>query len=546
MRLPGDLTIKNILLAIILFGTLFEGNQSVCQEANLHCLEQYWYLDGEYDEQDFGFKVAGDIDVNLDSYGDILVVSGSWDPQIVEVFLGSDAGWSHENKIRLKYDIGPDSSWLSTLGGSFSVEGDINGDGNPDLVLGDMVNNKVYIYYSSTTFSGDYDFQFSTGNYAYGESPERLSSNIDFNNDGYQDIVVSASINHEMQVFYGGLILDDSVDIVVPFPSEFGSLTLAEPKAFVSGDFNADGYSDLANSYTYYPEEYHSLGLVVVSFGDETGFNYTTDWYYVGIDPDSLVGASLQVDDFNQDGIDDLLAGAARNALVFFGGIEFDTIPDFHFTRNGPYHDEMRFELLRTDIDINGDGFHDYISASPGYGQGMLFFTLGGPGNDGKHECTLLFPDDFAYRFGRSFSPVGDVNGDGIDDIIVGDGRDDPWPNPPRGRISIYLGNSELVGTDKTKPMLPKKLQLEVYPNPFNPSTTILYELPETSNLTITIYDIQGRDIWSYKESSRSAGHYSLKWNGLNYNGKQSASGIYLISLSTPKFRAAKKAILIR
>ncbi len=86
----------------------------------------------------------------------------------------------------------------------------------------------------------------------------------------------------------------------------------------------------------------------------------------------------------------------------------------------------------------------------------------------------------------------------------------------------------------------------QVYPNPFNPSTTIQYALPKTSDVLITVYDLLGRTVWSYEEVAQSPGLYSIRWNGLNDSGKQVASGIYLISFSTPEFRAVQKAVLIR
>ncbi|MCF6237259.1 MAG: T9SS type A sorting domain-containing protein [Candidatus Marinimicrobia bacterium] len=95
--------------------------------------------------------------------------------------------------------------------------------------------------------------------------------------------------------------------------------------------------------------------------------------------------------------------------------------------------------------------------------------------------------------------------------------------------------------------MLPDTYKMDhPYPNPFNPSTTIQYELPEIADVSIRIYDILGRGIWSYEESAKPVGYYSLQWNGLNNNGRQVASGIYLISFSTPEFRAVRKAVLIR
>jgi len=106
--------------------------------------------------------------------------------------------------------------------------------------------------------------------------------------------------------------------------------------------------------------------------------------------------------------------------------------------------------------------------------------------------------------------------------------------------MAMYDMQPEPIAIPATFALLPN------YPNPFNPSTTIQYELPKTADVNITIYDILGRNVWSFEESTKAAGHYSFQWKGLNDNGKQVASGIYLISFSTPEFRAVQKAVLIR
>ena len=112
--------------------------------------------------------------------------------------------------------------------------------------------------------------------------------------------------------------------------------------------------------------------------------------------------------------------------------------------------------------------------------------------------------------------------------------------------LAIPIDVSVLVGTE-TNQLIPGKYALrQNYPNPFNPSTKIEYELPEIADVAITVYDIKGRNVWSYEESDKPAGYYSLQWNGLDQNGKQVASGVYLISFSTPEFRAVQKAVLIR
>jgi FlgD Ig-like domain len=69
---------------------------------------------------------------------------------------------------------------------------------------------------------------------------------------------------------------------------------------------------------------------------------------------------------------------------------------------------------------------------------------------------------------------------------------------------------------------------LNNYPNPFNPSTTISYNLPVTSRVEITIYDVLGREIKNFSFSSQSAGRQNVVWSGTDNNNEEVASGVYL------------------
>ncbi|MFA7287510.1 MAG: T9SS type A sorting domain-containing protein [Melioribacteraceae bacterium] len=84
------------------------------------------------------------------------------------------------------------------------------------------------------------------------------------------------------------------------------------------------------------------------------------------------------------------------------------------------------------------------------------------------------------------------------------------------------------------------------YPNPFNPVTTIRYDLPVTSRVNITVYDILGRKIIELINSEMEAGKQQVVWNGKNSYGSEVASGIYLYRLTTSKFSNVKKMILIK
>lgn len=65
------------------------------------------------------------------------------------------------------------------------------------------------------------------------------------------------------------------------------------------------------------------------------------------------------------------------------------------------------------------------------------------------------------------------------------------------------------------------------YPNPFNPFTTIVFDIPEQALVTLKVYDVLGREIETLSEGERIAGRYPVVWNGTNRNGDQVASGVY-------------------
>lgn len=119
--------------------------------------------------------------------------------------------------------------------------------------------------------------------------------------------------------------------------------------------------------------------------------------------------------------------------------------------------------------------------------------------------------------------------------------------NDPEMRdLIIPINIDVLVGVDDHAELPTEFALKQNYPNPFNPSTTIQYDLPNTTDLTIAVYDLLGRSIWTYEASAQLTGSYSLQWDGLDNSGNLVASGVYLISLSTPEFRAVQKAVLIR
>lgn len=84
------------------------------------------------------------------------------------------------------------------------------------------------------------------------------------------------------------------------------------------------------------------------------------------------------------------------------------------------------------------------------------------------------------------------------------------------------------------------------YPNPFNPSTTILYDIPERGTVTVTIVDLLGRVVRTFDRVHDAPGSYQASWNGTDERGTPVASGVYFAALEFGELRAIARLQLLR
>lgn len=94
--------------------------------------------------------------------------------------------------------------------------------------------------------------------------------------------------------------------------------------------------------------------------------------------------------------------------------------------------------------------------------------------------------------------------------------------------------------------VVPESFSLSAFPNPFNPTTTINYSIPEVREVSMKIFDLLGREVWSVSEGIKNAGVYSLQWDGNNSFGKTVSTGIYLLYLYAGDYRATMKLMLVK
>lgn len=328
-----------------------------------------------------GYSVSGAGDINGDGFDDFVV--GTFGaitnyPSAAYVIFGDDTGLVPELSPSLLdgtngFTVTIGTALTIRLGSSVASVGDVNGDGIDDVVFSDGA--------TSTATNADYVLFGKTTSFA-------------------------ASIDLTLLNGTDGFIFDRPAD-------DAGSAN----SSFV-GDVNGDGYADILASSATADAGATNTGRAYVIFGGS-----------------SFASTVVQAD----------LTGA--NGFSINGKVTSDFLGD---------------DRGLTGVDINGDGFDDVVVsaalADPGarssageiyviYGKASGFastFSLS-TGLDGSGG-TLINGDAASDFAGRSVSNAGDINGDGIDDLIIGAYRGEPSGAGGEGQAYVVFGNASGLG----------------------------------------------------------------------------------------------------
>lgn len=112
---------------------------------------------------------------------------------------------------------------------------------------------------------------------------------------------------------------------------------------------------------------------------------------------------------------------------------------------------------------------------------------------------------------------------------------------------SWILRTTKLITLTSTCEQIPLEYDLsQNHPNPFNPHTTISYDLPEHSKVNLTIYDVQGRELIVLQNQAQPAGHYEMYWNGYDDSGKQVSTGVYFARLQAEDYSKTIKMLYLK
>lgn len=154
-------------------------------------------------------------------------------------------------------------------------------------------------------------------------------------------------------------------------------------------------------------------------------------------------------------------------------------------------------------------------------GRGVCSFT------DYQYVYTSSYSDDLLWYDVRAYYST------------AGTYADAEW-NAVFGRIDYMKDNNSNLATEISNE-LPTKFEFSNYPNPFNPTTTISYQLPEKSFVTIKVFDILGKEVATLVNENKSAGYYTI-----NFDGSKLTSGVYIYTLLANGIVQTKKMLLTK
>ena len=375
-----------------------------------------------------GWSVSNLGDLNGDGFDDVIVgAPGSQTPASYVVF--GQANWSPALDLAtLDGTNGFTLAGTSSVGNGLSVSGagDVNGDGFDDLIIGayrgDAAGNakyagESYVVFGKATWSASLDLATLDGANGFALvgvdfrdwSGKLVSGAGDVNGDGFDDLIIGA----------------------------------------YRGDAAGNAKYAAGESYVVFGKATWSASLDLATLDGTNGFTL------FGVDESDFSGRSASgVGDVNGDGFDDLIVGALRadsannpedeagESYVVFGKSTWTATVDLAtldgangFTLFGTDYLDRSGSSVSRSGDVNGDGFDDLILSAPGgdaagnpsqdVGESYIVFGRStGPEMlelatlDGTNGFTL-FGVDAGDNSGVSVSGAGDLNGDGLDDLLV-------------------------------------------------------------------------------------------------------------------------------
>ncbi len=405
-------------------------------------------------EAQFGWAVAAAGDVNGDGFSDFMVGARYYDNEKTNeggafVYYGGiseEYNWSDVMITGQQPD-----AWL---GSALASAGDVNGDGYSDLIIG------AYPYDNGQTDEGTALIYHGGGLPGNETSGTWLSDSIasrrfgsvvadagDINGDGFDDVLISAPGTDPAAPGRTCVVYGSTYGIRENWFSEKMTILFGRTVAG-AGDINGDGYADIMIGNPNYTNSGNG-GEARIYYGSPTGLD--TINYVTLTEPSngSLFGAAVSsATDLNGDHYADIVIGApkykvgneVRGAAFVYYGAPTGLITTPKILPGKSINASMGAAVAGLG-DTNGDGFDDLIvgaptTNTPAVEAGAAWVYYGSA--NGVDNSTTFLKTDYGYtHFGASVAAAGDVNGDGFFDAVVGI---PDWEISKSGAIAVYLG----------------------------------------------------------------------------------------------------------
>ena len=157
------------------------------------------------------------------------------------------------------------------------------------------------------------------------------------------------------------------------------------------------------------------------------------------------------------------------------------------------------------------------------------------------------------YRYDPNFtsSTVASTGHNGVDHDGVADIFYDQVNNilvaPNMNANTVDFIPFAQLSTNDNEISIPTEFQLhQNFPNPFNPSTTIFYDVSKESNVKVAVFDLLGRNIVTLVDQIEPVGSKSISWDGRDHTGNLVKAGVYIYQIETEGFMQAKKMVLLK